>query len=147
MSKDPFKDLNDPEHNEFALSDDSQSDTEGRDITEIVKSLRKQIKLLKPIKVLFDLAYAFSGSCEEKPDDYKPKPQHLMGGLTKYLFSQKPSIAFIRQLEQSFITEDKFKTAKRHMESFDEAKRQMRDTISKLGNKVCDSEANLSEVD
>ena len=96
MKKDPFKDLNDSE-NEYAMSEDSQSDTEDvQDVSATVKDLRKQIKALRPIRVLYDLAYAYSGNSEEKPDGYKPKPKHLMGGLTKYVYSQKPSIALIR---------------------------------------------------
>ena len=33
------------------------------------------------------------------------------------------------------------------MESFDDSKRQLRDTIGKLGNKVFDNEANLTAVE
>jgi len=68
---------------------------------------RKQTKFthsLKPLSAFLELAHIFAGG-EDNPD-VRVAPKHVLGGLTKFVFSQRPSISLVTSLGNSFISHD-----------------------------------------
>lgn len=60
---------------------ESESDGENIDVLSTVKQLKK---LVKPLKIFSELGHAFSG--RDDPN-LKLSAKHVLGGITKYIFS------------------------------------------------------------
>lgn len=74
------------------ISRSSSEDTIGKHSQRSGMQLRQEVerikRFLKPLEILHELGRAFTG--QDVPN-LQINSRHLMGGLTKYIMSQKPS--------------------------------------------------------
>ena len=96
-------------------SDSEENPSESEDATETpkqskleakYKKLRTLINSLLPLKALTDLAYAYSGAADDPT--IRVSNKHVLSSLTKFIFSQPPTLQLQTSLEQYFLTVHKF---------------------------------------